>query len=356
MCWCSMKTCANATSPSLPLKSVHRSFSSRWLKARPPPGEQIAAKYASFNIIDVAYKHVDGVPIPTSILVPKEQPPGKNPVLIRWHGGGCGTGHRLFADWFGDWTLDLALRHSAIVISPDYRLMPESKGVDILQDARDFYTWLFKNASQTLPSGIDSDLSKILVTGESAGGWLALQAGFLVPDRVAAIISHYPMVDMRSPHFTQNYEKQLMDTPQIDPRTLDDYVAKIKPGSIVTSRNPPDGSKFVAIMLQQGSFPKYFGTEQDLYPLEMLEEATSFPPTWLIHGTKDSMVPVASSEKFAAALRKVLPETPLHVTLQEGEEHGFDLHDAVSGTPASLETPWVKSGLEFVDKFWPNKA
>ncbi|KAF7194560.1 putative carboxylesterase M8 [Pseudocercospora fuligena] len=320
------------------------------------PGEQIAAKYASFNIIDIAYKHVNGTSIPTSVLVPKKLTPGKHPVLVRWHGGGCGTGHRLFAEWFGDWTLNLALQHSAIIISPDYRLMPESKGVDILQDARDFYIWLFNNASQILPTGIDVDLAKILVTGESAGGWLALQAGFLIPDRVAAIISHYPMVDMRSPHFTEKYEKQLMDTPQIDPQVLDDYVAKIEPGSIVTSRNPPDGPEFVAIMFQQGSFPKYFGTEKELYPLEMLENATSFPPTWLIHGTKDSMVPVASTEKFASALKKVLPETPMYVTLQEGEEHGFDLHDAASGASASLETAWVKPGLEFVDKYWPSKA
>ncbi|EME84087.1 uncharacterized protein MYCFIDRAFT_202888 [Pseudocercospora fijiensis CIRAD86] len=320
------------------------------------PGERIDAKYASFDIIDTAYKHIHGVPIPTSILVPKQLPSGKHPVLVRWHGGGFGTGHRLFAEWFGDWTLNLALRHSAIVISPDYRLMPESKGVDILQDAADFYSWLFDKAPEALPQGIDIDLLKILVTGESAGGWLALQAGFLIPDRVGAIISHYPMVDMRSPHFTQKYEKQLMETPQIDPQILDEYVVKMKPGSIVTSRIPPEGSEFVAIMFQQGSFPKYFGTEKELHPLEMLETATSFPPIWLIHGTKDSMVPVASTEKFAAALEKVLPDTPSYVTMQEGEEHGFDLHDAASGGPASLETDWVKSGLEFVDKYWPDKG
>lgn len=61
------------------------------MAAIPFPGEQIALKYRPFNITNVNYKHVGEVPIPASILVPKNLTPGKYPVFVRWHGGGFGA-------------------------------------------------------------------------------------------------------------------------------------------------------------------------------------------------------------------------------------------------------------------------
>lgn len=85
----------------------------------------------------------------------------------------------------------------AIIITPDYRLMPEANGMEILEDVRDFYNWLGNpnNLASYFPEGISADLDHLLVTGESAGGWLALQSALLPSsrERISAVISHYPM-------------------------------------------------------------------------------------------------------------------------------------------------------------------
>jgi acetyl esterase/lipase len=36
--------------------------------------------------------------------------------------------------------IQLAKSNGAIVVSPDYRLIPEAKGVDILEDIKDFWS------------------------------------------------------------------------------------------------------------------------------------------------------------------------------------------------------------------------
>jgi len=59
--------------------------------------------------------------------------------------------------------------------------MPEATGADMLQDIRDFHAWLGSPGclTQHLPAGVLPDLDSILVMGESAEGWFALQSGLL---------------------------------------------------------------------------------------------------------------------------------------------------------------------------------
>ena len=111
--------------------------------------------------------------------------------------------HRLIptlATKFPGWILKLALRNNAIIISPDYRLMPEANGLDILQDLRDFYNWLQtpKTLDSYLSHDVSADVEHLLITGESAGGWLALQSILLSAsrERIGAVISHYGMIDL----------------------------------------------------------------------------------------------------------------------------------------------------------------
>ena len=86
---------------------------------------------------------------------------------------------------FSDWLLSFVTSKNAILVLPDYRLLPTATGLDILEDLRDFYTWLFKpgNLQSHLPDGVTADLDHILVGGESAGGYLALQSALQSPSR-----------------------------------------------------------------------------------------------------------------------------------------------------------------------------
>lgn len=83
-------------------------------------------------------------------------------------------GSSLFLPWLSDWVLELALKEQAIIVSPDYRLLPESQGSDILNDMDDFWKWLIAGGIESgLRSGgfggITTDVTRTLVLGESAG-------------------------------------------------------------------------------------------------------------------------------------------------------------------------------------------
>lgn len=139
-----------------------------------------------------SYYESDGLPIEVDVIVPKKNPQRKvRPVLVRIHGGFLVsphtlhrkaslnhdhqiTGSSLFPAWFSKWILDFAELHDAIIISPNYRLLPEVKGVDILRDMQKFWTWIRagkpqKHLCSIGRSDIVLDMSQMLLVGESAG-------------------------------------------------------------------------------------------------------------------------------------------------------------------------------------------
>jgi acetyl esterase/lipase len=80
----------------------------------------------------------------------------------------------LFPAWFSKWILDYAEENNAIIVSPNYRLLPEVKGRDILQDMANFWSWLRDGgATRHLDSigrpDISLNQSQLLLAGESAG-------------------------------------------------------------------------------------------------------------------------------------------------------------------------------------------
>jgi acetyl esterase/lipase len=82
-------------------------------------------------------------------------------------------GHALFAPFFARWVDKLALKNNAIIISPDYRLLPSANGLqDILEDVEDGWRWTKSQLPGVLENkfpGISMDLSHTLLVGGSAG-------------------------------------------------------------------------------------------------------------------------------------------------------------------------------------------
>ena len=91
--------------------------------------------------------------------------------LLYIHGGafmaGSPKGYRVLTDKLS------ALTNSA-VLAIDYRLMPENKRLDCVEDCRTSYDWMLENG----PRGPDAETlespSAVLVAGDSAGGNLTL--------------------------------------------------------------------------------------------------------------------------------------------------------------------------------------
>lgn len=81
--------------------------------------------------------------------------------------------HGLFAPFFPKWVDALALEQGAIIVSPDYRLLPSANGVaDVLEDLEDGWRWtkdVLPGVLRTRAPGVEMDLSRTLIAGGSAG-------------------------------------------------------------------------------------------------------------------------------------------------------------------------------------------
>lgn len=221
--------------------------------------------------------------------------------------------------------------------------MPESTGLDIYEDLSDFWKWVRDGSLQkhldTFKPGVEADLSKVIAYGESAGGSLAIQSGFTQPDFIKAVIATYPGID-RDPKRT----KPILGAPIIPQEVVENHLNAMVPGRIVTSAFPPERLQLWLSMTQHGRRQAFFGSDDSLYPMKVLAKSEDAPFILIMHGSDDTAVPIKGSYDFEEAARKKFGPGKVDLIVQPGE-HGFD-------GVATLETPWLKQGLEKVTKLW----
>ncbi|PNP75979.1 hypothetical protein FNYG_10537 [Fusarium nygamai] len=281
-----------------------------------------------FNIATFTYKEIEGQAVLLDLFVPKGLPSGERPVLVRFHGGFLVYGSRDNIQLTPPRILEYALENNTILVSCDYRLLPESNGVEILQDIEDVWSWVQSSLSEaigTMTSGKSrADLGKVLLAGESAGGYLAIQLALRHPTAFRAVIASYPMIDMRSDHFCKVYPKQMGQYPQIDYEIVSQHLKQLPDGPQPTTRAI---SNLPIAMVQHGTYTSFFGEHRNLFPIEQLEDNPQLPLElpfiWLHHGNDDSEVPIEGSRKFVAKLRELNSKVKLRYTELEGAEHGF---------------------------------
>ncbi|OCT49213.1 hypothetical protein CLCR_05000 [Cladophialophora carrionii] len=332
-------------------------------------------KYAPFSIVSTSYKSVDDHAIQVHTLIPKlllanitpaaeASKPTPRPILVKFHGGFLVTGDALYDDWFPQWLVDYALQHTAVVVLPNYRLLPESTGREIMADVHDFWAWLRDDFPPYLHgrpfqdgAGVEVDLTKVLVTGESAGGYLSVQSALGSSGGLAtACIATYPVLDVASPFYTEEYEKVILGAPTLPKEVLGEHIRMLEKEeeessgkkTVVSSATPPDRLPFALSIVQQGLYRKLLGEDKILYPLERIEDVDGrdVPPILIIHGREDSAVPVEGSERWVERARQKFGEAKVELIVQPGE-HGFDTDPTVT-----LETPWLKHGLVRITEAW----
>ncbi|KAJ3342151.1 hypothetical protein HDU83_006220 [Entophlyctis luteolus] len=311
-------------------------------------------KYSHFRVLETTYKSIGDHSIKVFVLIPKAligdiADVGKRPLLVKIHGGGLVQGAAMFPDWFSSWSLEYTLKHSAVMVTPDYRLMPEATGLEIVEDMADFWTWVLDGSLQRTiddqVAGIEVDLAHILAYGDSAGGYLALQSGFLRPREINAVLSVFPM--------TSNEGKVTpFGNAPTPTRYLDEFLASIKPGAVVSSATPPgegsavplDRDRAFTVMAEQGIIQDFIGHDDRVVLMKALENTPAMPPTLVIHGADDTLVPVDGSRNFVAAAQRKFGPKACWLVERPGD-HGFD------GT-ASIHDPWLKECLEDVSRLW----
>jgi acetyl esterase/lipase len=200
--------------------------------------------------------------------------------------------------------IELALSHDAIIISPDYRLLPEATGADTLADVARFWDWLHATLPSTAaPWHARPDLANIACAGQSCGGRLAAQSALLFPHaHIRALISISAPLHGAVPHFTVPRPKIIMGARPPPPRQAEAlvraYLKAMPPGALSTGRDPsPDLWELVLCIIQQGWLPRLMtraAADDDerrrLDIMATLDTVQTMPPIWVIHGEQDSIV------------------------------------------------------------------
>lgn len=308
-------------------------------------------KYSAFNVSTTTYKIVNGQDIDLSVLIPKTVHTGTRPIIAHFHGGFLITGHALYPDWTQQWSLSYTLLHSAILVMPNYRLFPESTGLEILSDVRDFWTWVKEELPGYLKrvgSDITPDFGKVLSYGDSAGGYLAIQSGLIRPDFVKAVVAAYPMTYIDSPWYTvASTGKNPNGAPEIPKEVFEQHVKDTPEGKIVSGAFPPERMQLTLSILQSGGF-KGLGDDDRLFPgrvLEKMDWGEKVPFLFAFHGTKDRAVPCEETRKFVGRWEEKFGVGSVVGVFREGEDHGFDVE-------TKLDDAWLQEGLVPVTKAW----
>ncbi|KAI9709676.1 MAG: hypothetical protein M1828_002375 [Chrysothrix sp. TS-e1954] len=297
------------------------------------------------RIQSVVYKEVEDVRVEADVFLPTYKPAKPMPVAIMIHGGGHMT---LSRKAVRPVQTELLLKKGVLPISIDYRLCPEiSLTHGPIKDVCDAYAWVRRGGLQDALHGQDIavDGSSVVVVGWSSGGHLAMTTAWtskdagLPPPR--AILSFYGPTDFESgdldvrraeeyPERRLSMEKIISSLPTKpltgysamadssdsahlgwlrpgDPRSelvlslfkegngLPLMLNGIRPdpsdgasssGSTTTSFSPPSASSIAAVS-----------------PLAHLRQGAYTTPTFLIHGTRDEIVPFRTAETFADTLK-----------------------------------------------------
>ncbi|KAL1411739.1 hypothetical protein Q8F55_002705 [Vanrija albida] len=261
---------------------------------------------------------------------------GTRPWLIWFHGGGFVGGK-----WSTPhaWIVPAFTARGYHVVSVGYRLAPEASLSDQLDDAVQAHAW----AVQHLPV----EGGRCVAGGDSSGSILGLLAGFAYSPRPAAILNLYGCADMLDPVWRappadggDSYMLNLGDeelermTRARDPAAAlvqCPWEHEIPPAVPLAATRAHLGQRgfevddavrrridLATYMYAHARLPdalyrrERFGSEaemlaaaEELSPLQMVQKVETYPPTYIMHGTKDTCVPLRESTEFAARLREI---------------------------------------------------
>lgn len=264
----------------------------------------------------------------------------KRRVVVNIHGGALITGGR---EALSNWFKENLFAAGYDIVSIDYRLAPETKLPGIIEDLEDAFRWIYEQGPELL--GVDT--SKVAVIGGSAGGYLALTAGYRVKPRPAVIVSMWGYGDLVGPwqsepstHPSHNWVKM-----------TDEEVQEIMQGPPIANNRDRQGNGwgFYQYCRQHGLWPELAGgwplsEKEKFYPYMPLKNVTKeYPPTLLIHGTADADVPHEQSEMMEKEFIKY--GVPYELFSGKDAGHGFR-----NAEPKDLERA-QELIIEFIKKY-----
>ena len=239
---------------------------------------------------------------------PGDVPPGGRPAVLLVHGGSWRQGDRSQLRGYGI----LLGRAGYVCVAPEYRLLGESPWPAAIEDVKAALRWVRASAASL---GVDA--GRIAVEGNSAGAHLALLAAG-TPD-VAALEGSGGNEGVSS--------------------SVAAVVAVYAPTSFFAdaSLRESGGLPFL-VLAEEGD------EEAAALASPVRHVSPSFPPTFLVHGTTDTTVPVSASVRMYEALVEAGVPTELHLYAEQ--PHAFDAQPQF-GRQVAAEM------LLFLDRYLP---
>ncbi|EEP77445.1 hypothetical protein UREG_02294 [Uncinocarpus reesii 1704] len=331
----------------------------------------------------VVFAERDGTTLSADIYYPKELVDAQTPlpIALMIHGGGHVISTR--RDVRHDQT-QILLDAGFLPVSVDYRLCPEvTIHEGAMRDVRDAFYW----ARKTLPTlplsrpDIRPDGDRVVAVGWSSGGHLAMSLGWTVPSLGIkppnAILGFYCPTDYEDPFWASpnlpfgqksvpppgpgydflydglNDKPIIGYTPQASKRALGGWMSLEDPRSRVILHMNWEGKSLPVLInglrrtgVNSVSNPAFPSVEQiqAISPLAQIRAGNYKTPTFLIHGTRDDLVPWESSQKSYEALRERGVATGLVIV--ENALHLFDLYPATKKNPVAVKG--VSDGYKFL--------
>ncbi|UZJ51518.1 hypothetical protein CBS101457_000838 [Exobasidium rhododendri] len=286
--------------------------------------------------LEKAFKTVDGLSISLDIYLPRKATAELPvPVLLWWHGGGLLQGSRKDIAPHLQRAPEL---HDICVVSADYRLAPQTRLPGILSDVRDAVNYVQSKDFESITQN-KANNKKLIVSGSSAGGWLALLAGSQLGFKdcnvapysspVTAVVAIYPITDITAPFFTTKQRPvSYMNGRIIDgPKELGKFLDPAAPASASSSSDSPR-SGFYHYMIQEALLSGLLldgtsiSSKTFTIAAALRNGIISMPPTLMTHGTEDDKVPISQAEDVLAALQERGIEA--HLIREQGENHLYD--------------------------------
>ncbi|MGI5168355.1 alpha/beta hydrolase fold domain-containing protein [Spirillospora sp. CA-253888] len=178
----------------------------------------------------------------------------------------------------------------------NYRLSPRATWPEHLVDLKHFVAWYREHAEEY---GADPDF--LCVTGGSAGGQLA------------ALVA----LSANEPEFQPGFED--VDTSVRGAVPFYGVYDFVEPGPWPV---PMGATRLVERMVVKKSFREEPEAFAKASPVTYLNKDA--PPFFVIHGSHDSLIPVAEARRFVERLREV-SDAPVIYAEMQGSQHAFDV-------------------------------
>lgn len=270
---------------------------------------------ASPNLTTYTFGHIGALELRADVYVPDSKSSVRGG-LLWFHGGALLLGGRQNVPTE---IVELGARSGFVVVSADYRLAPQATISEIAEDVTAALEWV-RSAGPDL-FGVDS--TRVMVAGNSAGGYLAILLGASDP-RPAAVLAYYGYGTLDSPWYTEpsaHYRRAM-------PLLSFEEAFGSAGDRLLTDGHERNASKFYLYCRQNGLWPKLAaGFDPQTQRAELRRYSPTYhvtadyPPTLLLHGTADTDVPHAESAALAAML--ALHSVPVEFISLKGLDHGL---------------------------------